>query len=79
MRKPLRATPASGSRDREFVQGLERGLGVLKAFSAETPRLTVTGVAAQAGLTRAVARRYLLTLNRWVTSRRTATAADTSR
>ena len=62
IRKPPRATPAYGSRDREFVQGLERGLGVLKAFSAETPRLTVTGVAAQAGLTRAVARRYLLTL-----------------
>jgi IclR family transcriptional regulator, pca regulon regulatory protein len=47
---------------REFVQGLERGFAVMKAFSADRPRLTVAEVAARTELTRAVARRYLLTL-----------------
>jgi IclR family transcriptional regulator, pca regulon regulatory protein len=47
---------------REFVKGLERGFAVLKAFSARTPSLTITQVAARTGLTRAVARRYLFTL-----------------
>jgi IclR family pca regulon transcriptional regulator len=50
------------SREREFVQGLERGFAVIKAFNARLPQLTVTQVAARTGLTRAVARRYLLTL-----------------
>jgi IclR family pca regulon transcriptional regulator len=48
--------------DREFVQGLERGLSVIKAFGPRTRSLTVSQVAERAGLTRAVARRYLLTL-----------------
>lgn len=47
---------------REFVKGLERGFAVLKAFSARTPSLTITQVATRTGLTRAVARRYLFTL-----------------
>jgi IclR family transcriptional regulator, pca regulon regulatory protein len=47
---------------REFVQGLERGFAVMKAFAADRPRLTVAEVAARTQLTRAVARRYLLTL-----------------
>lgn len=47
---------------REFVQGLQRGFAVIKAFSADGHRLTVAEVAARTQLTRAVARRYLLTL-----------------
>jgi IclR family pca regulon transcriptional regulator len=47
---------------REFVQGLERGFAVVKAFSSDARRLTVAEVAARTNLTRAVARRYLLTL-----------------
>lgn len=49
-------------RDREFVRGFERGVAVIKAFNAQNPALTVTQVAERARLTRAVARRYLLTL-----------------
>ena len=50
-------------RQREFVQGLQRGFAVVKAFSADGGRrLTVADVAGRTGLTRAVARRYLLTL-----------------
>jgi IclR family pca regulon transcriptional regulator len=45
-----------------FVQSLERGLSVIKAFGTERPEMTLSEVAAVAGLTRAAARRFLLTL-----------------
>lgn len=44
------------------VQSLARGLAVIKAFDADTPRLTLSDVARATGLTRAAARRFLLTL-----------------
>lgn len=59
------ATPpaAEGSaRPRDFVQSLERGLAIIRVFSAERPALTVTEIAEATGLTRAAARRFLLTL-----------------
>jgi IclR family pca regulon transcriptional regulator len=46
----------------DFVQSLERGLAVIQAFSAQTPRLTLSDVARITGLTRAASRRFLLTL-----------------
>ena len=46
----------------DFVQSLERGLTVIRAFDHEHPELTLSEVAAVTGLTRAVARRFLLTL-----------------
>jgi IclR family pca regulon transcriptional regulator len=46
----------------EFIQSLERGLKVIRCFDAEHPALTLSEVAARAGLTRATARRLLLTL-----------------
>ena len=49
-------------RPREYVQGLERGLAVIRSFSPEAPRLTIAHVAERTGLTRAAARRYLKTL-----------------
>ena len=49
-------------RDREFVQSLERGLAVLLAFSKEHPALTLSEAARLTGLSRAAARRVLLTL-----------------
>lgn len=51
----------SGER-REFVQALERGFAVIKAFSGASPSLSMAEVAERSGLARAVARRYLLTL-----------------
>src|SRR3954465_6633270 len=45
-----------------FVQSLERGLAVIRAFDAEHPELTLSDVARATGLTRAAARRFLLTL-----------------
>jgi IclR family pca regulon transcriptional regulator len=47
---------------RDLVAGLEKGLAVIEAFDQERPRLTISQVAERTGLTRAAARRYLLTL-----------------
>jgi len=49
------------ARPAEFVQSLERGLAVLRAFSAEQPAMTLSEVARNTHLTRATARRLLLT------------------
>ncbi len=46
----------------EFVQSLERGLSVIRSFSQERPRQTLADVARRTELTRATARRLLLTL-----------------
>ena len=46
----------------EFVQSLERGLAVIRAFSRREPALTLTEIAERTGLTRAAARRFLITL-----------------
>jgi len=46
----------------EHVQSLARGLSVIRAFSATAPRLTLSDVARATGLTRAAARRFLITL-----------------
>ncbi|MBO9645728.1 MAG: helix-turn-helix domain-containing protein [Pseudacidovorax sp.] len=45
-----------------FVQSFARGLQVIRSFSASAPRQTLSEVAAASGLTRAGARRILLTL-----------------
>jgi IclR family pca regulon transcriptional regulator len=45
-----------------FVRSLDRGLAVIRAFDAEHPRLTLSEVSRATGLTRAAARRFLLTL-----------------
>jgi IclR family pca regulon transcriptional regulator len=52
-------SPAPGD---SYVQSFARGLEVIRSFSAESPRQTLTEVAERAGLTRAGARRILLTL-----------------
>jgi IclR family transcriptional regulator, pca regulon regulatory protein len=46
----------------DFVQSLDRGLKVIRAFDAEHRELGLSEVARAAGLTRASARRFLLTL-----------------
>lgn len=50
-------------RSRDFVQSLERGLAIMRMFSFEHPSLTVSEIAKDSGLTRAAARRFLLTLS----------------
>lgn len=46
----------------DFVQSFARGLAVIRAFDAQHPRLTLSEVAARAGIARAAARRFLRTL-----------------
>ncbi|MEV0380110.1 IclR family transcriptional regulator C-terminal domain-containing protein [Nonomuraea sp. NPDC050643] len=46
----------------DHVQSLARGLAVIRAFSATEPELTLSQVARATGLSRAAARRFLLTL-----------------
>src|SRR6201982_536189 len=53
---------ATESRSSDFVQSLERGLAVIRAFDAEHRELALSDVARSTGLTRAAARRFLLTL-----------------
>jgi IclR family pca regulon transcriptional regulator len=51
------------ARDTGFVQSLQRGLAVIRALSAPEPQ-TLSDVARTTGLSRAAARRFLLTLER---------------
>lgn len=50
------------TREPHHVQSLERGLAVIRAFDARRPELTLSEVAKICDLTRAAARRFLLTL-----------------
>src|SRR5262245_27966740 len=56
--------PVPLERDADFVQSLERGLAVISAFDRDHAELTLSEVAAATGVTRAAARRFLLTLVR---------------
>lgn len=59
------AAPGPGSPQRpttQHVQSLARGLSVITAFGAARPRMTLSEVARETGLSRATARRFLLTL-----------------
>ena len=64
MTVPIKAPSAEAAFEDspDYVQSLARGLSVVRAFGREHARLTLSQVAARAGLTRAVARRNLLTL-----------------
>ncbi|MPY51044.1 IclR family transcriptional regulator domain-containing protein [Streptomyces acidicola] len=53
---------SAGAREPHFVRSFERGLAVIRAFDAERPSLTLSEVARSCDLTRAAARRFLLTL-----------------
>ena len=53
------AMPVPGD---SYVQSFARGLAVIRSFSAQSPRQTLSEVAGRAQLTRAGARRILLTL-----------------
>jgi IclR family transcriptional regulator, pca regulon regulatory protein len=55
-------TSNGARRNSDFVQSLERGLMVIRAFDDENRELALSDVARATGLTRAAARRFLLTL-----------------
>jgi IclR family transcriptional regulator, pca regulon regulatory protein len=49
-------------KSKDFVKSLARGLSIIRAFDADSPEMTLSEVAETAGMTRAGARRFLLTL-----------------
>ncbi len=53
---------AGPARNSDFVQSLDRGLAVIRAFGPDRERLSLSEVARATGLTRAATRRFLLTL-----------------
>jgi len=57
------STPLEFAGSPDYVQSLDRGLAVIRAFDSEHAAMTLSEVAARASLSRAVARRLLLTLN----------------
>ena len=46
----------------DFIEGMAKGMAVLESFNTDRQRLNATQAALRAGLTRAAARRHLLTL-----------------
>jgi IclR family pca regulon transcriptional regulator len=56
------AKPAPPKPGDTYVQSFARGLSVIRSFSADAPTQSLSEVAARTGLTRAGARRILLTL-----------------
>jgi IclR family transcriptional regulator, pca regulon regulatory protein len=63
MNSPQTETDAPDTRPGDaYVQSFARGLAVIRSFDATRPAQTLTDVAAATGLTRAGARRILLTL-----------------
>jgi IclR family transcriptional regulator, pca regulon regulatory protein len=48
--------------DADFIAGMAKGMAVLESFDTERQRLNATLAAQRAGITRAAARRHLLTL-----------------
>jgi IclR family transcriptional regulator, pca regulon regulatory protein len=49
-------------RNSDFVQSLDRGLAVIRAFGPDREKLSLSEVSRETGLTRAATRRFLLTL-----------------
>jgi IclR family pca regulon transcriptional regulator len=56
------AADSGPARNSDFVQSLDRGLAVIRAFGPDRERLSLSEVARATGLTRAATRRFLLTL-----------------
>jgi IclR family pca regulon transcriptional regulator len=48
--------------NRDFVSSLSRGLSILSSFSRTSRKMTLSEVASETGMSRATARRFLLTL-----------------
>lgn len=54
----------AASVDKEFLSTFARGLEVIRSFDTDTPSMTLSALAEKNGLSRASARRFLLTLEK---------------
>jgi IclR family transcriptional regulator, pca regulon regulatory protein len=61
-RRPTEPAANAAVPERDLIGGLEKGLLVMAAFDAAHPQLSISEAAERCGLTRAAARRCLLTL-----------------
>jgi IclR family pca regulon transcriptional regulator len=61
---PASTRQTASADEKQSLQSLERGIAVIQVFSREHPALTLSEVARLAGITRATARRILLTLEK---------------
>lgn len=62
--QPLSEPPVEPDEgDRNFVRSVERGLRVIRSFSAEHPSLSVADLVRHTGLSRPALRRVLMTLH----------------
>lgn len=61
---PVSTTEPDGGSDRDFIQSIERGMTVLRAFADERTRPTVSELAAAVQLSRPAVRRILLTFEK---------------
>lgn len=59
---PVTPDPVATPDGATFVQSLARGLAVIRAFDAEHPALSLSEIAQRTEMSRAAARRFLLTL-----------------
>ena len=59
---PAMNAPEHAIAKADFIEGMAKGLAVLESFDTQRQRLNATQAAERAGLTRAAARRHLLTL-----------------
>ncbi|BDT67930.1 Pca operon regulatory protein [Comamonadaceae bacterium OS-1] len=62
VRSPRRIGAAVTIQKADLIEGMAKGMAVLESFDTERQRLNATLAAQRAGLTRAAARRHLLTL-----------------
>ena len=62
MRTSVHMLDQGAARNPDYVQSLERGLAVIRAFGADNPDLRLSDVARATGLTRAAARCLRLAL-----------------
>jgi len=56
------ASPKTAAKSADFVRSLDRGIAVIRAFSADHPARTASEVARSIGINLSSARRFLLTL-----------------
>ena len=62
LRPPIVGIDAPALEKKDWIAGLEKGLGLIEAFDDAHPRMTASQAGERCGMTRTAARRYLLTL-----------------
>ena len=62
LRPPIAGIDSPALEKKDWIAGLEKGLGLIEAFDDAHQRMTASQAGERCGMTRTAARRYLLTL-----------------